>query len=56
MESVEDIDISKNDNIGFVAEFIKDNKVSISDQDAHFNEQGHRLWAKNVIQKINKYV
>ena len=30
-------------------DFIQKHKVMISDQDAHFNEQGHALWADEVF-------
>ena len=51
-ESVIDIDISHKNNIGFILDFIKKNKVYISETDAHLNENGHTLWANKILKKI----
>ena len=51
-ESVIDIDISHKNNIGFILDFIKKNKVYISENDAHLNENGHTLWANKILKKI----
>ena len=36
-----------------VLNWIKDNNVAISQNDQHFNKDGHRLWAKKLLEEIN---
>lgn len=50
-ESIAGIDVG-DDHAGFITEFIIDNSVSISDNDFHLNEQGHRLWAEHMKNMI----
>lgn len=49
-ESVKDLDVK---GAGYYLDFALANKLYISEQNVHLNEQGHRQWAKVLLQYIN---
>jgi len=51
-ESVQDVDISRSINGGYIVDFILDNNLSISDTDAHLSGVGHELWAGQLSDVI----
>lgn len=53
-ESVQDVDITRSINGGYMVDFIFDNNLVISDTDAHLNESGHNLWAQKLYELINQ--
>lgn len=48
-DSVKDINVS---GVGYILEFIHDNRVAISNTDMHLNNKGHKLWAEHLNKAI----
>ena len=51
-ESVEDIDISSTPHAGFIAEFIIENNLQISDINLHLSKHGHSVWADYLLDML----
>lgn len=46
-ESVKDVTVT---GAGYMLEFVTDNNVAIADNNMHLNEQGHIMWADNLLE------
>ena len=54
-ESAIDVDITHK-HAGFITEFIIENKVQISKDDIHLNENGHNMWANRLQNFIDECI
>lgn len=52
-ESVQGVDIDPC-HAGFVTEYILENNLSISEQDLHFHQAGHKIWAQHIEKHLTK--